>query len=93
VAPAAIVIEPSARTTAENADRVAALLPPAAAVWLVTQPFHMRRSMLWFRRAGLVPLAWHIHGSVQHADPERVLRWITREYGALVRDWLRGRSG
>jgi uncharacterized SAM-binding protein YcdF (DUF218 family) len=87
--PAAIVIEPEARSTEQNATRVAALLPPGAAVWLVTQPFHMRRAMLWFRRAGLRPLAWHIHGSIQHQEPDRFLKWIAREYAALARDRLR----
>ena len=84
----AIVIEPRARSTAENAACVAALLPARAAVWLVTQPFHMRRAMLCFRRAGLEPLAWHIHGSIQHTDPARSLRWIAREYPALAWSWL-----
>ncbi|HTM21030.1 MAG TPA: YdcF family protein [Kofleriaceae bacterium] len=85
----AILVEPRARTTEENAARVAELLPEGAAVWLVTQPFHMRRAMLWFARAGLRPLAWHILGSIQHREPARFLRWIAREYGALLRDRLR----
>jgi uncharacterized SAM-binding protein YcdF (DUF218 family) len=81
----ALIVEPTARTTAENAARVAALLAPGAVVWLVSQPFHLRRARWLFRRAGLAPRCWRIDGGLQDQDARRALRWIGREYAA----WLR----
>jgi uncharacterized SAM-binding protein YcdF (DUF218 family) len=77
--------ETRARSTADNARFVAAMLPPGARVWLVTQPFHARRSEYVFRRAGLDARAWHIADSLQYRDRKRALRWIAREYAA----WLK----
>lgn len=74
--------EARAGNTAENARFVAAMLRPRARVWLVTQPFHLRRAMYWFRKAGLIPLAWHIEDSVQYRDLRSCLRWVAREYAA-----------
>ena len=54
-------------------------------VWVVTQPFHLRRALFWFRRAGFEPLGWHIDESVQYREPWRGLKWVVREYGAWVR--------
>lgn len=67
--------------TASNAARAAAILLPEGRrrVWLVTQPFHLRRAALWFRRAGLEPLGWFIEGSVQFRRPDAAFRWLTRE--------------
>jgi uncharacterized SAM-binding protein YcdF (DUF218 family) len=84
---AALIEEPRARSTAENAAFTAALLAPARSVWLVTQPFHARRARWHFRRAGLDPRVWHIDDSLQYAHPARALRWIAREYAA----WLANR--
>lgn len=83
----ALVVERAARTTAENAANVAALLRPQGAtrVWVVTQPFHARRARWLFRRAGLDAWAWSIEGGLQARDPARALGWIAREYAA----WLR----
>jgi SanA protein len=80
---AALRCEREARNTAENAFNVAADLEPGTRVWVVTQPFHLRRSMYHFRRAGLTPLAWHNDASIQFERPAS-LRWIAREYLA----WL-----
>lgn len=90
VPPGRLRIEPRARNTAENARFVAALLAPGARVWLVTQPFHLRRAMYWFRKAGLIPLAWHIENSLQYRNPALALRWIGREYAAWLELVLRG---
>ncbi len=79
----ALRLERRAHNTASNARNLAALLPPGARVWVVTQPFHLRRAVYWFRRAGLVPLGWHIAASVQYRSPA-ALRWILREYLALA---------
>ena len=82
--------EREARNTAENARNVAAGLESGVRVWLVTQPFHLRRSMYYFRRAGLTPLAWHIDASLQFERPG-ALRWIAREYLAWLAVPLRNR--
>lgn len=82
---AAVVVEPRALTTADNAREVAALLPPGAQVWLVTQPFHGRRARRCFRAVGLAPSVWHLDDSVQYRDRGRALRWVTREYAAWTR--------
>jgi uncharacterized SAM-binding protein YcdF (DUF218 family) len=81
---AALRIERDACTTRENATRVAALLEPdgVRSVWLVTQPFHARRSRWHFRRVGLDAHVWHIDGSLQYERPARALKWIAREYAA-----------
>ncbi|HEY4242309.1 MAG TPA: YdcF family protein [Kofleriaceae bacterium] len=81
---AAIVVERAARSTADNARFVAALLPRGASVWLVTQPFHARRAELLFARAGLDARAWPF-ASRQARDRRRATRWLVREAGAWVR--------
>ena len=73
-----VVIEPHARTTADNARLVAALLPPGASVWLVTHPFHTRRAVYLFTRVGLDPAPWP-------ATDRRRLRWYLRETGAWAK--------
>lgn len=87
---AALRVESASRFTKENALRVAELLRADGVrrVVVVTQPFHLRRAVLWFRRVGFDARGWLIADSVQFADPRRGLRWIVREYPALLRDWL-----
>ncbi len=80
----ALRVDRTARSTRDNARRIAELLFPGATVWVVTQPFHTRRAARALARAGLRPLAWHIAGSLQYRHPERALRWIAREYAALL---------
>ena len=91
VPPAALRVEAESTSTAENATRTAALLAPdgVRTVWIVTQPFHLRRACRLFRRAGLAPRGFRIEGGLQDRDPARALRWITREYGAWARALLR----
>lgn len=90
-----VIVEPSARTTAENARFTARLLEPlgARSVWLVTQPFHGRRAALLFRRAGFEPRVWHIADSVQYRDRGRAVRWLAREYGAWAKLALQSITG
>ena len=56
----ALRVESRSRDTAENGRYSAALLLPEGCrrVWLVTQPFHVRRAVLWFRRAGFEASGW-----------------------------------
>jgi uncharacterized SAM-binding protein YcdF (DUF218 family) len=82
----AIWCEPHARTTRENALRCAELLAErgVASALVVTQPYHTRRSVAAFRRAGILaePLAADGGGAPLHQ--------IVREYIALAGYTLRG---
>ena len=80
----AIRVDRLSTSTVTNAARAAAILLPEGRrrVWLVTQPFHLRRARFHFRRAGFEPLCWHIDGSIQYRRPDLALRWIGREYAA-----------
>jgi uncharacterized SAM-binding protein YcdF (DUF218 family) len=81
---ASILVDRSARSTRENAERAAELLlgDGRRRVWIVTQPFHLRRARYHFREAGFEPLGWHIEDSLQYREPQRFLRWMVREYAA-----------
>jgi len=87
VPPSALRVERESLSTADNARLSAALLAAEGCrrVWLVSQPFHTRRSRYWFRRVGLEAFAWYEDDSVQFRDPRRALVWVAREYGAWVR--------
>jgi uncharacterized SAM-binding protein YcdF (DUF218 family) len=87
---AALRLEEDAQNTEENARKTAALLRADGVrrVWVVSQPFHLRRSVLWFRRAGLEAHGWWIDESLQFREPRRGLRWVAREYLSLTRDIL-----
>jgi len=95
---AALRVEAGSPNTRENALRCAEMLlgEGLRRVWIVTQPFHLRRALFWFRRAGFEARGWRIADSLQYADPVRGLKWIAREYGAWVRlgaweIWMRAR--
>jgi len=82
----ALRVERDSLSTADNARLSAALLRADGCrrVWVVTQPFHTRRSRFWFRRVGLEALAWYDDDSVEFRDPRRALSWIAREYVAWM---------
>src|SRR5262249_26084335 len=71
--PAALRGDRRATSTRENALRAAELLLPEGLcqVWLVTQPFHLRRARMWFERAGFEPRGWPIRGGVSVQQPRR----------------------
>jgi uncharacterized SAM-binding protein YcdF (DUF218 family) len=81
-------VERESRYTMENALRTAPLLEGCRSVWVVTTPFHLRRAAMWFERLGFEVRGCHIDGSVQYQNPWRALRWVVKEYGALMRDLL-----
>lgn len=91
----AIRVDRRARSTLENAARAAELLLPEGRrrVWLVTQPFHLRRALYLFRRAGFEPRGYLIEGGAQDLHPVKSLRWIVREYGSWAYLAARGLSG
>jgi uncharacterized SAM-binding protein YcdF (DUF218 family) len=80
----AIRVDRASVCTQTNAQRAAELLLPEGRrrVWLVTQPFHTRRALHYFRRAGFEAMAWHIADSLEYREPRRALKWIAREYAA-----------
>lgn len=79
---AALVLEKGSRSTYENARGCAALLAPRGVrrVWIVTQPFHLRRATRQFRAAGFDALGFHIEDSLQYRNPPIGLRWVLYEY-------------
>ncbi len=87
---AAIEIEDASGSTFENARRCAALLLPKGIrrVWIVTQPFHLRRAKRHFRRAGFVPLGFRIEDSLQFRDPAWGLARVLREYVSWAKTLL-----
>jgi uncharacterized SAM-binding protein YcdF (DUF218 family) len=84
----AILLEETALTTRQNALGVAEILRPRelTRVLLVTQPYHMRRSVAAFRKVGLAPMPLWIPESASR-------RQRAREWAALLiyaaRGWLR----
>jgi uncharacterized SAM-binding protein YcdF (DUF218 family) len=83
----AILVEAASRRTFDNARLTAEILAPLGAhrIWLVTQPFHGRRSARLFRDAGFDARVWHIADSIEYRDRRRALRWCAREYAAWAR--------
>ncbi|WP_416916239.1 MAG: YdcF family protein [Roseicyclus sp.] len=55
VAPENILLTTPAQNTAEEAQAIAAMLPPGARIGLVTSAFHMPRALTVFRDQGLDP--------------------------------------
>mgnify|MGYP003886894607 CR=1 FL=1 len=90
----AIVIEHRSLSTADNARLTAEILRGRGGrrVWLVTQPFHLRRSRRLFRRHGLEAHGRALPTSIQYEDPRRALRWLGREYVAWAAQILRRRN-
>ena len=77
----ALLLERDSSNTADNARHLAKLLlPDRRRVRVVTQPFHLRRALLWFRRAGFETRGHHIADSLQYRHATLALRWITQEY-------------
>lgn len=87
-----VLVENRSRTTRENARFTWELLAQRGArtIWVVTQPFHGRRSARLFRAVGFAAYAWHIDGSLQYRDRTKALRWLVREYAAWAALFVRG---
>lgn len=86
-----VIVERASRSTRDNARLSRPLLEARGvrSLWLVTQPFHGRRSARLFRRAGFDARVWHIADSLQYRDRRRAVRWLVREYAAWARLWAR----
>jgi uncharacterized SAM-binding protein YcdF (DUF218 family) len=90
-----VIAERASRTTLENARLTKPMLDAhgVRSLWIVTQPFHGRRSARLFRRAGFDAHVWHIADSVEYRDRRRALRWLVREYAAWARLLVRRGRG
>ena len=82
-----VIVERASLTTLENARLSGPMLAAhgVRSLWIVTQPFHGRRSARLFRRAGFDVHVWHIADSIEYRDRRRALRWLVREYAAWAR--------
>lgn len=80
----ALRVDRRSTSTWTNALRAAEILLPEGRrrVVLVTQPFHLRRSLFYFRRAGFEARGFLIEDSIQYRRPLAGLRWVVREYAA-----------
>ncbi|MBI4509645.1 MAG: YdcF family protein [Deltaproteobacteria bacterium] len=83
----ALLMEVEALCTQGNAEFVARISASRGwrKAWIVTQPFHLRRALFWFRLVGMEPLGWHVQDSIQYREPWLGLKWMVREHVA----WLR----
>jgi uncharacterized SAM-binding protein YcdF (DUF218 family) len=91
---AALLVEAESQNTFENARNLAAILRPVGhdrvVVVLVTQPFHLLRARMHFRRFGFAAAGYIIEDSLQYRAPHgRKLWWVLREYLSVVRDFFR----
>ncbi len=86
----ALIVESASRTTAENATFVACLLRARGvqSVWVVSQPFHLRRGRRLLRQQGFSAQAQARSNSVQYERPDLAWRWIAREYVAWSAHFL-----
>lgn len=85
---AAILVESKARSTEENARFAAELMRERGLdrALLVSQPYHLHRSVALFRREGIEVVPLHLASSHIYAGgltSLRALRWVTREYVIL----------
>lgn len=82
-----VIAERASLTTRDNARLTRPMLDAhgVRSLWVVTQPFHGRRSARLFRGAGFDAHVWHIADSVQYRDRRRAVRWLVREYASWVR--------
>ncbi len=82
----AILVEDKSATTSENARFTAEILRShgVRSVWIVSQPFHLRRGRRLFRQQGLIAHARPRKDSVQYLYPNLAWRWVAREYVAWI---------
>jgi uncharacterized SAM-binding protein YcdF (DUF218 family) len=86
VASEALIVEDRSTTTAENAKFTALLLRERGvrSVWVVSQPFHLRRGRRLLRQQGFSAAARARQESVQYERPDLAWRWVAREYVAWM---------
>ncbi len=86
----ALIVESESHTTAENAAFTATLLRERGvrSVWVVSQPFHLRRGRRLLRQQGFRAHAMARPDSVQYQRPDLAWRWVAREYLAWSAHFL-----
>jgi uncharacterized SAM-binding protein YcdF (DUF218 family) len=86
----ALIVESESSTTAENALFTARLLRERGvkSVWVVSQPFHVRRGRRLLRQQGFLAHADSRADSVQYERPDLAWRWVAREYLAWTAHFL-----
>lgn len=85
----AILLEERARSTEENARYAASMMAERGLrrALVVTQPFHLRRSLRWFAQEGVEVVGLHLEESYIYAggwSSMGALYWVTREYVILT---------
>jgi uncharacterized SAM-binding protein YcdF (DUF218 family) len=85
----AILLEERARSTEENARYAASMMAERGLrrALVVTQPFHLRRSLRWFAREGVEVVGLHLEESYIYSggwSSVGALYWVTREYVILT---------
>ena len=85
-----ILVEDQSTTTAENARFLRPLLTERGVqtIWVVSQPFHLRRGRRLLRQQGFSAHASANNESVQYEHSLLAARWVIREYGAWVLHFL-----
>lgn len=84
-----ILLEDRARSTQENARYAASMMAERGLrrALVVTQPFHLRRSLRWFAKEGVEVVGLHLEESYIYAggwSSVGALYWVTREYVILT---------
>jgi uncharacterized SAM-binding protein YcdF (DUF218 family) len=92
----ALLVEDRSRSTRENAERCRELMRERglSTAILVSQPYHLRRAVAFFERAGVLVSPYVIENSQIFSGgtrSQRALRWIVREYALLALYRARGR--
>ena len=79
-----VIAERGSRSTLDNVRLTKPVLEAhgVRSLWVVTQPFHGRRSARLFRNVGFDAHVWHIADSMQYQDRRRAVRWLVREYAS-----------
>jgi uncharacterized SAM-binding protein YcdF (DUF218 family) len=85
---AAILVEPTARSTRENALASAVIMrrERMERALVVTQPFHLRRSVRAFRRAGVIADGLAAGGAP--VRPSQLAREVVALAAYAVRGWI-----
>jgi uncharacterized SAM-binding protein YcdF (DUF218 family) len=93
VAPEAVLIEESSRTTEENLEGAWDLLVPnqARSILLVSDAFHMGRALRIARDQGFDPHPAPVRSDSVSREPLDEGYYIVREAFALIGYWLTGR--
>jgi uncharacterized SAM-binding protein YcdF (DUF218 family) len=80
---AALLLDEKSRNTRGNLEMTRGLLPSARRIYVVTEPFHMGRSLWIARGFGFDPVPWPVRSRAWERVPAR-LRWLARDALSLA---------